>query len=349
MGKGLLERSGVAGNGAGQTGGIHAEFHVVSGGNAREQSAEIDLVFAQLPGPGKVEEIGDDAAEGGSFQVNAGGEGADDRRVRFRSQHLAIAGDGGERVLEFVSDAGRHLAQRGQVLAQSHLAAKGSDFGKVADQAGGAQLFAGGTQDGRDGDAQDASVAGRGGVIHLDAAEGESVPKRELDRVRQAGGSERLLSRYTCAAGAHRGWGRNRGGAAKQIPGCQPGHRRIAQDLAGGAVGVLHQAGGIEQHYPAGEIGNHGGADVFGGGGAIRSLPPQALQFVFLLFEFLYNGAVRGNRKGAGFGAHRGNRGLNQTPPQRANDQQCEYECGGCGREHNGHAQEYGIGEQVQL
>ena len=53
----------------------------------------------------------------------------------FAANHLRVAGDRGQRVLEFVRNAGGKLAQRGQALLHLHLVLQRGQFGQIAQQA----------------------------------------------------------------------------------------------------------------------------------------------------------------------------------------------------------------------
>ncbi len=87
---------------------------------------------------GEAQEFGDHVRERARLLENAFGGFADVAGCRFAANHLRVAGNRGQRILEFVRDARGHFAQRREIFLPANLLLQRGQFGQVAHQAQGA-------------------------------------------------------------------------------------------------------------------------------------------------------------------------------------------------------------------
>ena len=106
----------------------------------------------------------------------------------FGANHLGVAGNGGERVFEFVGDAGGEFAESGEIFFELKMLLESGELGEVHHEADGAVDFANAAADGGNGDAEVARVAARCGVGDLFAAEDFSFGEAFAEEAGEVGG-----------------------------------------------------------------------------------------------------------------------------------------------------------------
>src|SRR6202012_311467 len=98
-----------------------------------------------------------------------------------------IAGNRGERIFEFVRDAGGKFAERGEIFLQLHLLLQCGELRQIAEQANRpAVFFVGGTYR-RNRYAEPPRFSGRSSVIDLLAAKNFALCQALTDELRQFG------------------------------------------------------------------------------------------------------------------------------------------------------------------
>ena len=161
---------------------------------------------------------------------------------RFRADQLRVSGNGGQRILEFVSDARGELAKSGEVFLELHLLLQRGQFGQIGDQADSPVDFSFAAANRRDGRSEAAAFATGRGMLHLFAPENRSILKTPCHQRGQLG---ILAERLTVASKAQRanpqhlcrrrvGAGNNASGIHHQQPG-----RHITRHFFAEPLGLL--------------------------------------------------------------------------------------------------------------
>ena len=104
-------------------------------GHAFDHGLHRHRLVADLERLGEAQEFGDHVGQRASLIQDAFGGFADVARLRFAANHLRIAGNRGQRVLEFVRDAGGHFAERREIFLPTNLLLQRGQFRQIAHQA----------------------------------------------------------------------------------------------------------------------------------------------------------------------------------------------------------------------
>src|SRR5262249_19656271 len=197
------------------------------GYDAFDGGFEGDGLVRNLERPGVFEEFSDDVSDVMSLLEDFGSGVSDVTDSGFGLDHLRVAGDGGQRVFEFMGDAGGEFAESGEILLELDLLLEGGELGQVAEQADSAVDIAFSFADRRDGNAEVADVARGRMVLDFFAAEDFAGGKAFGDEACELGlfaesfgvaaevegaNAERLFSGGRGGVGEVRGGGGRRGG-----------------------------------------------------------------------------------------------------------------------------------------
>src|SRR5215472_1007517 len=132
---------------------------------------ELNGFVGDFEGTGVFEEFGNHVGDVLRLLENFGCAVGNFSGDGFRFDHLGVAGNGGQRVLEFVRDAGREFAESGEIVLELNLLLQRGELREVTEQTDGAVDSALALADGRDSEAEMARVAGRRLMRDLLAAE----------------------------------------------------------------------------------------------------------------------------------------------------------------------------------
>src|SRR5256885_7725040 len=148
------------------------------GNGAFDDRVESDLFVGNIERARVAEKFGDHVSDVAGLFENLVRVVGDFRAGIFGLDELRVSGNGGERIFEFVRDAGGKLAERCEIFLELHQFLQRREFGEVGEQANGAADVVRAFANGRDCDAELANVAGCVAVFDLlatkDFASGET-------------------------------------------------------------------------------------------------------------------------------------------------------------------------------
>src|SRR5712692_5031238 len=184
------------------------------------------------------------------------------------------------------------------------------------------------------GDIQCAFLAARSQMLSLQTPERCLLPQAGLDCLCQGG--IRAVRR------------RNQSRIRKDLRAAHSRQRGEAKDVLGCAVSLPDQSVWGKEHYAAGQVGKHGGADAFRSLGAAPFHLLHTLQFMFLLLQLLDDGRIGVQEKTLGCTRLIHKRRFLSEAPAHAPHDQCAHDKGKtCGEQHEHHAQHDRIGQQL--
>src|SRR5262249_19845017 len=99
---------------------------------------ELNGFVGVLAGTGVFEGFGSDVGDGLRLLEKFGCASANFYGDGFGFDHLGVAGNGGQRVLEFVRDAGREFAESGEIVLELNLLLQRGEMREVTEQTDGA-------------------------------------------------------------------------------------------------------------------------------------------------------------------------------------------------------------------